>query len=628
MWMQILTATTVATTVALVVSWLCRRRTQLKVQNLQEREANLNHIIQQLEQKETDYRYEAAIQMTNDGLFEFYLEKDEMIISKKIGQWLGTDQTLIHQAASQIIDRISPEDWKRIPKGFIPDNFDQLRASIRDLHGQIIRLETRYLPVGGDQYRWALITVKVDVQGKHTLLFGSFQDIHDQKMAASTIEQLSTYDITTGLRNFSSFINTIEALPYEDHQYAVVLLNMDNFRTINAVMGYFSGNDILKIVATTLVDTLPEGCQLFRFGADEFVLLIEDGDQAERITTDIQRQIRQISENHTVAMQLSACAGITLFNSAKEHNVETLMREMDIAVNAAKRIGKDRYAIFNASMEQQLKQKEVMIQKLKKAVKEETLEVFYQPQVNMNTNEINRAEALLRWNDGTHKIPTDQFVQLAEETGLIVPIGRQVLRKVCQQMTQWEAEAMELEVSVNISPVELRHPEFSTQLRAILHETRVDPSRLTLEITETSVLEDIQYVQEVLSELKAIGVQLSLDDFGTGYSSLSHLINLPIDEVKLDRSFIRDIHKDQKRKNIVRSFIDLAKTNGLRIIAEGIETEYEAAELLLYGCRYAQGYLYAKALPADQVKEANKRLSSTALTIESVRQKKSFVDVS
>ena len=386
------------------------------------------------------------------------------------------------------------------------------------------------------------------------------------------------------------------------HGPAVLLFaDLDRFKSINDSLGHALGDRLLVEVAKRLRAASPPNAIVCRLGGDEFVVLCTAPD-AERAKVDGEALLSALHTPFKLGDHILRCtASIGVVLATAGESADDLLRTADHAMYRAKQLGKDRVQLFDASLLAQLNTRWQMEADLRGCLEREGIDVAFQPIVSVKNGEISGFEALARWTHPTRgQVPPLEFIPLAEETGLILPLGAQVLEKACRQMAAWNrAWGTCLSVSVNVSPRQFADTGLLQLLLGTLERTGLDPSLLRIEITESALLVHESTVKHVLAEARAHGIRISLDDFGTGYSSLSFLLNLPVDEVKVDRSFVSDMHRDPQRRELVRTVIQLGHSLGKRVVAEGVETEQDLHELATMGCECAQGWLISRPLLAD-----------------------------
>ena len=434
-------------------------------------------------------------------------------------------------------------------------------------------------------------------------------DITKQKKSEAIISYQIHYDSLTGLPNrkylYEYLREVLEKLEDEKQKFAVLFLDIDRFKLINDSLGHTIGDLLLKAVGDRLKTLLRQDDLLVRLGGDEFAIIAKVIDSTDAVV--------QIAESIIQALTLPfSCGGHQLHITTSvggsiypDHNteVEGLIHNADMAMYRAKEEGRNCFKFYIPNMQEQSFQRLLMENNLRRALENEELETYYQPQIDVNTGKIVGLEVLLRWHHAAlGSISPSEFIPLAEETGLIIPIGNWVLRHSCLQAIAWlDVGLPPIQISVNLSIKQLQHKDFLVSLKQILNETDFDPHYLELEITEGIMMDSIEEKIILLEQFHEMGIKLSIDDFGTGYSSLSYLKNLPIDTLKIDRTFIEYINHNQQDQAIVTSLINLSHSLNLIVIAEGAETSEQVDLLRSLGCDQVQGYFFYKALPAEQI---------------------------
>lgn len=434
-------------------------------------------------------------------------------------------------------------------------------------------------------------------------------------LANQELTQLALHDTLTGLPNRSLLADRIElAISKVAEQggcFALMFIDLDGFKPVNDAFGHHAGDLLLKAVATRLRGHLHSQDTLARIGGDEFVLLVELQDPSDAMNVAI-KQVNLVSRPFRVAehdLQLSASLGIVLYpgNGQDQHE---LLRNADAAMYHAKRVGKNGYSFFDASMNSNARQQLQLLQDLRLAVAAGQFRLHYQPKFDAKRCQPIGAEALLRWEHPQHGLLTpDRFIGLAEKTGLIIPIGDWVLDEACRQMRLWLDEGIEgWRIAVNLSAIQFCHAGLLDSVARALERHALPANCLTLEITETTAMSDVEVSLTVLQQLSDMGVDLSIDDFGTGYSSLMYLKRLPANELKIDRGFVRELEDEGEDAAIVSAIVALGRALGLRIVAEGVETSSQQAFLTRLGCDSLQGYLLGRPVPAEQLRGSNSTL--------------------
>ncbi|MGR7921969.1 sensor domain-containing phosphodiesterase [Zobellella denitrificans] len=442
------------------------------------------------------------------------------------------------------------------------------------------------------------------------------EDISGQKADKQRIEQMAYFDELTGLHNRRFMVehiaHTVALAEHEASRGALLLLDLDDFKNINDSLGYALGDALLVQVAERLglFAEQIEGASLARIASDEFVLLCPNlghgysaaKTRAEQLANALREQFLLPFQLDQLRLHLSASLGISLFPVAGL-GLEEYMRQADTANHMAKRIAPGSHVFFSQEMADEVQERLGLSNALQQALKDQALELHFQPQLGVDDDRQLGLEALLRWHPpGGSPIPPAHFIPVAEETSLICDIGDWVLQQACARIQAWQAAGLQPgRVSVNISARHFHGPDFVTRLSALLQQYPAGRNRLTLEVTEGVILENLQESRARMSQIKALGVGLSIDDFGTGYSSFAYLRELPVDEIKLDRSFIQHIDKRPQDKAIIACLLELAAILKLTVVAEGVETEQQLASLAELGCPAYQGYLRARPMPEPQL---------------------------
>ncbi len=455
-----------------------------------------------------------------------------------------------------------------------------------------------------------LAHVATDPNGTPLCLTGSFVDITDKLHSEREVQRQAYFDELTGLPNRALLADHMElafsqARRCEEYA-AVLLLDLDNFKQTNDTLGHAKGDLLLQQVARRLQSTLRKCDTLARWGDDEFVLLVT-GMQSELATAKVANKILdllteqpfELNENEIFT---SASAGIALFPRDGEDG-ETLLKHADIAMYEAKKDGRNDFHFFSKQMQQKAMARHRLEANMRRALRLDEFYLVYQPQVNLCSGQIVGVEALVRWqSDNLGLIPPSEFIPIAEETGLICPLGEWILRTACQQAVRWQgANRSPLRLAVNLSVCQLRQPNLVEFIDKILKETGLSPQVLELEITESVFMEQKESATLILGQLQQRGIQIAIDDFGTGYSSLSYLKNVPIDRIKIAQEFVCDIPEDPDDVAIVQAIIAMTSRLGLKHIAEGVETIDQLEFLRQHGCHDMQGYYFAKPMRAEKL---------------------------
>jgi len=469
----------------------------------------------------------------------------------------------------------------------------------------------------GDVYpEWLTITAVKDAQDKTTHYVASLSDITYRKEAEERIQNLAYYDSLTRLPNRLMLLDRLKqaqgATQRSHHHGALLFIDLDNFKVINDTLGHDQGDLLLQEIAQRLVQTVRETDTVARLGGDEFVVMLTDlaQDAAEaaneaqlvaekiRVTVSAPYQLRGTESHSTPSV------GVTLF-TGHTPSMEELLRQADLAMYQAKDGGRNAIRFFDVDMDTRLNRRIELERDLRLAIEREQLELHFQPQVREPLGAIG-VEALVRWRHPTRGlVAPGGFIAVAEESGLILPMGQWVLQAACHQLATWATDPTrdKLSVAVNVSARQIHEPSFVTQVRDILAQTGANPRRLKLELTESVLISDIEGIAAKMNELQRDGIRFSLDDFGTGFSSLSYLKRLPLNQLKIDASFVRDILVDPSDEAIAKMVISLGASLGLEVIAEGVETSAQKVKLEDLGCTQFQGYLYGRPVPVAQLEE-------------------------
>lgn len=447
--------------------------------------------------------------------------------------------------------------------------------------------------------------ILTDDSGKPNVVVSMGIDITERKIAEAEIHNLAYYDSLTGLPNRAMLFRRLDEILKQEGSFALLYLDLDNFKTINDTEGHLFGDELLKTVASKIRECIQEDNIVFRLGGDEFIVLKSCIKGLEEIKDTAEKIIRMFKQSWNInnhEFYITASIGITVFPDDGQ-DANTLLKNADTAMYHAKELGKNNYQVYTKSLVDKITEKLEIINSLRHAVERRELTVHYQPMVDMNNGQITGVEALIRWYHPVRGIiPPLKFIPFAEESGLITDIGEWVLSAACKQVCLWNQFLKEpIGISVNLSVCQFQHPLLVETISGILHESKLDPSFLELEITESIAMNDISFTIAVLQRLRNMGIKIALDDFGTGYSSLSYLKKLPINTLKIDKSFIHNVADGSGDEAIISTIISMAHSMKLDVVAEGVETEHELLFLKKKHCDKAQGYLFSKPLPPNEM---------------------------
>ncbi len=494
------------------------------------------------------------------------------------------------------------------------DDLDHVRRSVAQLLAEetpATQIELRFLHRLGHEV-WTLLSASIfhDTHDDSPRLIFQIQNITDRKRAEDQLLHDAFHDALTGLPNRALFLDHLKlalarAQRHHDRAFAVLFLDFDRFKIVNDSLGHLTGDQLLVAIAQRLESCLRPGDTVARLGGDEFTILLEDlgdADEAIALAERLQKELTAPFNLNGHEVFTSASIGIARGSFAYQ-KPEEILRDADAAMYHAKSRGKAQHALFNESMHTRAMKQLQLETDLRHALERREFFLVYQPVVSLQTARLEGFEALVRWRHPERGLisPAD-FIPVAEETNLIIPLGQWVLDEACRQMHQWQElcrQRLALTMSVNLSGKQLTQSSLIERILQTLHRTGLAPQQLKLEITESVVMENIETATGMLEQLRALGVQLSIDDFGTGYSSLSYLHRLPIDTLKIDRSFVIRMVESNENAEIVRTIVTLAKTLKMSVVAEGVETTEQMERLRRLDCEMGQGYLFARPMEAE-----------------------------
>jgi len=554
-----------------------------------------------------------AMEIARLGSFVYHLRRDQWDSSDAFDHMFG-------------IDAEYPRDLVHWLKLVCVDSRHEVRSRVNRLLDKGAAFDHEYRivrPLDGEE-RWvhSACRLRQDKSGNPVAIVGTYQDITARKAAEETINKLAFFDQLTGLANRTLLLDRLrQAMSLSGrsgHAGALLLIDLDNFKTLNDIHGHEKGDQLLKQVALRLTNCLraedtvarPVGRNtVARLGGDEFVVVLpnlsgEDEDaaaaQAKIVASKVLLALSEIYELDGVSFVGTASIGVTLFHGRRA-SVEDLLKQADLAMYRAKASGRDAVCFFDADLEATVLKRAMLEGHLRQALGLNQFQLHFQAQV-VGDGHVTGAEVLARWKHPVlGMVSPGEFIPVAEESNLILPLGRWVLETACRQLAAWSLvpEFLDLTLAVNVSPQQFYQTDFVDQVQDILAETRARPHLLKLELTESLLLRDVDEIIEKMMALKAVGVGFALDDFGTGYSSLLYLKRLPLDQLKIDQSFVRDVLVDPNDAAIARTVAALGQTLGLKVIAEGVETEAQRDFLADSGCHAYQGYFISRPLPVE-----------------------------
>ena len=563
-----------------------------------------------LEIQQSQQRLKEAQRIACLGHGEMNLTTGKVTISSEIANMLGFADTE-EITTEQFNQLLSPEDQQRM--GSIIEQAMQGNGKYTFEHR---------VTLANNEQRVILQRGEVHQKNAEIIVYGTLQDVTEQARTEERIRLYTYYDMLTDLPNRMLFEKQLQERISNGQQGAMMFIGLDRFKGINDSLGHHAGDQLLQTVAKRLADLQQLGCLLARFSGDLFALYCQHYQTLEQLEELAQEILRRIEasipcQGHDLVVHGSI--GIALYPSEAESS-EKLLLGADIAMNHAKESGGNQYRYFSSAMDEQAQQRLALEQDMRTALNEEQFEVYYQPQVNAITQQIVGMEALVRWNHPDKGlISPGLFIPLAEETGMVVALGAWVLERAIAQTVNWHQQGFAIRLGVNLSAKQLALPDIDQLVATLIKKYQINPSLLELEITESMAVGDYEVTINTLNKLHALGVHISMDDFGTGYSSLSYLQQLPINTLKIDRAFIKDITDQGENGEIARAIIALSKSLNLHIIAEGIETQGQYEYLRDEGADEIQGFYFSKPLPAGDFETKLHQVNDTTDTAISAK---------
>ncbi len=549
-------------------------------------------------------RYALAAQGSNGGLWEWDVVQDRFYYSPRWAAIVGVEP-------GELSDK--PDEWWARTH---PRDIDLLKQEIQshfDGHTGHFECEFRMLHKDGT-WRWVLSrgTALRDERGRPQRMAGSVEDVTARKRVEEQLIQGALYDGLTGFPNRALLLDRAKRALVRSRKspgmnyVGVILLDIDRFKLVNDSLGHEAGDELVVAVGQAVEECLNARDTIARLGGDEFAILMEgysDINVFTRMTESVMSRIAQPMKLRGQQLYVTVCAGVAISERVQDQ-AEDLLRDAEAAMYKAKARGKGHHMLYNPGMHEYAVAHLEMESALRRAVEREEFRVYYQPIVEVETGRLAGFEALARWQHPEKGIVAPAvFIPLAEETGIIIDVGRMVLRDSCRHLARWRAthpECGDLWISVNLSVKQFAMHDIVDQVRSVLYETGLPGECLKLEITESVIMDNSSDVSQKVVGLKEMGIRLSIDDFGTGYSSLSYLHQFPFDTLKIDRSFVMRLGDAPERTAIVRTIVQLAQNLGMETVAEGVETRFQLGVLRSMGCRYGQGYLFAKPIPHDE----------------------------
>ena len=546
--------------------------------------------------------FSSTFESTADGIIVMGLDRSVVTCNKKfIEMWHVDPATLDAKDGAALVSHVAEQLAK--PEEFL-ENLERLYADPLATFSEVLELKDGRIYERYSQPQF--------MEGVPVGRVSSFRDITERNQAEEKLRYYALHDTLTDLPNRVSFMNhlkqAVERAKDNDYaKFAVLFLDLDRFKVINDSLGHAVGDKLLIAIAERLKSCVRPGDVVARLGGDEFTILLHRSGETSEVACVAERLQTRISEPFKIDnYEVFTSASIGIIVSGKTRRLpEDFLRDADTAMYRAKESGKARYEIFDREMHIRNMNLLRVETDLRHAVERDEFEVLYQPIVDLSTGRVSEFEALIRWRH-PHRglVSPNEFVAVAEETGLIIPIGKWILEESCRQTAEWqERHSFPLSVSVNLSAKQLMHPTLTSQVKGVIRSSGLNAKQLKLEVTESTVMEHSERSLKVLSELDDLGIALSTDDFGTGYSSLSYLQRFPFGRLKIDRSFVNVLGKDEKSGLIVKTILMLGENLGIEVVAEGIETREQLDILLLLGCKTGQGYLFSRPVDAATAEE-------------------------
>jgi diguanylate cyclase (GGDEF)-like protein/PAS domain S-box-containing protein len=519
-----------------------------------------------------------------------------------------------NQATACMFGYESPEEVMVVPVANLYDSASDREALLTKLKSEksVTNHEMRFRRKNGES-AWAMLNVSLvnDDSGIASIVEGTLVDITERKVAEERVQSLAYYDGLTGLPNRillrDRLSKALATARRRQHKVALLFFDLDRFKIINDSLGHSVGDLLLQEVAERLKRCAREEDTVARLGGDEFLIVLTHVNDIPDVASSAERFMDAMTTRFVIqghSLNVGCSLGISIF---PEHGADsdTLIKHADAAMYSAKDGGRNNFQFFTADMNAEAVERLILESGLRLALDKKELFIVYQPQMNITTGKISELEALLRWqHPELGLVPPDKFIRIAENSGLIVPIGEWVLRAACSQARKWQDDGLPaVPVAINVSAVQFRQQGFCELIRRVLRETGLAPHYLELELTESLLLGNADVTLSVLQELKAMGLTLAIDDFGTGYSSFSYLKRFPVSKLKIDRSFVRDVAVNPDDAAITTAIISMAKSLNLKVIAEGVEDEAQMSFLRAHQCDEIQGYYFSRPLAVDKVAE-------------------------
>ncbi|MDR4886679.1 EAL domain-containing protein [Fredinandcohnia sp. QZ13] len=532
-----------------------------------------------------------VMKVEDNGSFSYvFLNEEAKGHAKLTSDSLG--KTLHEVLPFETADHLH-EQYKSVMENKVPVSFQDVvvLADKRVVHGE------------------SILTPIFDENGDITFIVSVTRDISARVADKEMITYMAYHDPLTGLPNRSSLKkdldDAVEEAEMKNQNLALMFIDLDRFKFFNDSMGHVAGDHLLKEVGKRLASISEKSYKVFRQGGDEFIVILPNTSRelSEQFAQNVNRAFEKPFRLEAKEFFISASIGISLYPTDGRDG-DSLIKNADTALYRAKELGRSLYQFYSLDLQKQTTHLMQLETGLRKAIEKNELQIYYQPQLDLSTDKVTSFEALLRWKHPVLGfVSPAEFIPIAEDTGLILSIGEWVIQTVCRKLKQWkEIGYGSVSISINLSPKQFQQPELVTMIQQNIEENQIYPGCLEFELTE-GAMQDPKRTLQTLAKLKQIGVRISVDDFGTGYSSLSYIKELPIDTLKIDQSFVRDVLRDEKDAAITTTIIHLAQSLGLSVIAEGVEVEQQVEFFKIMGCHKVQGYFFSKPIPEDDMVE-------------------------
>lgn len=546
------------------------------------------------ELEESNQRFESLFKQNSAAIYSLDLDGNFTNVNSACEQLTGyTAKELIGNSIISVIDKETIQNsayyFNETIKG-IPQNYE---TTFKTNYGLEIELDVNYIPI--------------IVQNKVVGIYGVIRNITEHKKNQRKIQYMAYHDALTGLPNRRFLEDKIKELVSDQNNKlktaVLFFIDLDRFKGINDTLGHKIGDQLLVAISKRLKGCLRKNDIVVRQGGDEFIVLLTSISSIDDVKKVAEKVLVSINDPFFIngnELIVSCSIGIAVYPTDGT-NLQTLMKNADVAMYSVKESGKNGYEFYNLSMDEIVSQKFMLERDLKQAFKQNELVLYYQPQIDANSLKTIGAEALIRWqHPSLGLIMPSEFIPLAEDSGLIIPIGEWVLRTACSQLKYWQKEGYDMQkIGVNMSAKQFQHNNIVEVISTVLNETGLDRKHLELEITESIAMQNVKEVEFKLEALKELGVSISIDDFGTGYSSLSYLRNFSVNNIKIDHQFVKELNGESDEDSLVSTIITMANNLNIGIIAEGVETKAQVEFLLKQNCHVMQGYYFGKPVPAD-----------------------------